>query len=146
MSAVQLGAFAWGDRLTLFAHFLTLSLLAVGGAITAVPETHRFLVSDKHWLGDGQFSASIALAQAALVPISSVYPRRLGNAPRARCRRWRCMPPQMAWSLPIAGAQRSRHRHPGTIRRTHSVCRALGSPQPLPVGRAWLQTGNWDRS
>ena len=44
MTAADLGAFAWGDCLALFLHFLTLSLLAVGGAITTVPEMHRFLV------------------------------------------------------------------------------------------------------
>ena len=68
MSTADLGAFVWADCLALFVHFLTLSLLAVGGAITTVPEMHRFLVLDKHWLSDGQFSASIALAQAAPGP------------------------------------------------------------------------------
>ena len=68
MNAAELGAFAWGDCLALFQHFLTLSLLAVGGAITTVPDMHRFLVLEQHWLSDGQFSASIALAQAAPGP------------------------------------------------------------------------------
>ena len=56
------------DWLALFVHFASLSLLAVGGAITAVPEMHRYLVGDKLWLTDAQFSASIALAQAAPGP------------------------------------------------------------------------------
>jgi chromate transporter len=52
----------------LFAHFLVLSLLAVGGAITTVPDMHRYIVVEHHWLTDAQFTASIALAQAAPGP------------------------------------------------------------------------------
>lgn len=56
------------DWLALFLHFATLSLLAVGGAITTAPDMHRFLVDRQHWLTDPQFSASIAIAQAAPGP------------------------------------------------------------------------------
>jgi len=56
------------DLLGLFAHFLVLSLLAVGGAITTVPDMHRFIVAEHHWLTDAQFTASIAIAQAAPGP------------------------------------------------------------------------------
>jgi chromate transporter len=56
------------DWLSLFNHFASLSLLAVGGAITAVPEMHRYLVDETHWLSDAQFTSSIALAQAAPGP------------------------------------------------------------------------------
>ena len=52
----------------LFLHFLTLSLLAVGGAITTAPDMHRYLVGQQHWLSDAQFTASVALAQAAPGP------------------------------------------------------------------------------
>jgi chromate transporter len=52
----------------LFVHFLGLSLLAVGGAITATPGMHRHLVTDKGWLSEVQFTDSIALAQAAPGP------------------------------------------------------------------------------
>lgn len=52
----------------LFVHFASLSLLAVGGAITTVPDMHRFLVSDHGWLSDAQFTSSIALSQAAPGP------------------------------------------------------------------------------
>jgi len=60
--------FAWGDWLHLFTHFLSLSLLAVGGAITTAPDMHRFLVDQQGWLSDDQFNASIAIAQAAPGP------------------------------------------------------------------------------
>lgn len=56
------------DWLSLFSHFLTLSLLAVGGAITTAPDIHRYLVDQQHWLSDSQFTASVALAQAAPGP------------------------------------------------------------------------------
>ena len=56
------------DLLGLFAHFLVLSMLAVGGAITTVPDMHRYIVVEHHWLTDAQFTASIAIAQAAPGP------------------------------------------------------------------------------
>lgn len=56
------------DWLALLQHFLVLSLLAVGGAITTAPDMHRYLVTDQHWLTDMQFTSSIALAQAAPGP------------------------------------------------------------------------------
>jgi chromate transporter len=60
-----LGPFEW---LSLFSHFLMLSLLAVGGAITTAPDMHRFVVREQSWLNDAQFTASVALAQAAPGP------------------------------------------------------------------------------
>ncbi len=56
------------DWLQLMLHFATLSLLGVGGAITTLPDMHRFLVDRQHWLLDAQFNASVALAQAAPGP------------------------------------------------------------------------------
>jgi chromate transporter len=52
----------------LFTHFLLLSLLAVGGAITTAPDMHRYIVERQGWLSDPQFNASIAIAQAAPGP------------------------------------------------------------------------------
>ncbi|MFP5405469.1 MAG: chromate transporter [Gammaproteobacteria bacterium] len=56
------------DLFSLFLHFVTLSLLAVGGAMGTAPEMYRYLVNDQGWLTDGQFTDSIALAQAAPGP------------------------------------------------------------------------------
>ncbi|ACY33686.1 MULTISPECIES: chromate transporter [Comamonas] len=56
------------DWLHLFAYFLTLSLMAVGGAITAAPDMHRYLVDGNRWLSETQFTSSIAIAQAAPGP------------------------------------------------------------------------------
>jgi chromate transporter len=58
----------WQDWLALFAQYLMLSLLSISGAITTVPDMHRFLVSDHRWLTDAQFSSSVAIAQAAPGP------------------------------------------------------------------------------
>lgn len=56
------------DWLHLFLHYLSLSLLSLGGALVTAPEMHRYLVSEQNWLTDPQFSASIAIAQAAPGP------------------------------------------------------------------------------
>lgn len=68
MNAVPILNLAWSDWINLLAHYLSLSLLAVGGAICTLPEMHRFLVDRQHWLTDAQFNASIAIAQAAPGP------------------------------------------------------------------------------
>lgn len=57
-----------GDWVQLFLHYLSLSLLSVGGAIAAAPDMHRYLVDEQHFLTDPQFSSSITIAQAAPGP------------------------------------------------------------------------------
>ena len=57
-----------GDWWGLFAQFLMLSLLSSGGAIGTAPEMHRYIVEQHHWMTNEQFSASIAIAQAAPGP------------------------------------------------------------------------------
>ena len=49
-------------------HFASLSMLGVGGAVTTLPEMHRYLVDQQHWLDDATFASSVALAQAAPGP------------------------------------------------------------------------------
>ena len=56
------------DWLHLLLHYLMLSLLSVGGAISTLPEMHRYLVIQNHWLSEAQFNSSVALAQAAPGP------------------------------------------------------------------------------
>jgi chromate transporter len=67
VSTIQ-SALSGAELLGLFAHFLVLSLLAIGGAITTAPDMHRYVVAEHHWIDDVQFSASIAIAQAAPGP------------------------------------------------------------------------------
>ncbi len=52
-----------GILLTLAIFFSTMSLFAIGGANSAVPEMHRYAVDVQHWLNDQQFSETFALAQ-----------------------------------------------------------------------------------
>ena len=61
-------SFGAGDWWALFAHFGAMSMLAIGGAIAVAPEIHRYIVEERHWIDDAQFSAAIALAQAAPGP------------------------------------------------------------------------------
>lgn len=56
------------DWFNLLLHYLSLSLMAVGGAISTTPEMHRYLVGQQHWLSEAQFKESIVIAQAAPGP------------------------------------------------------------------------------
>ena len=58
----------WHDWLNLFAHYLMLSLMSLGGAISTTAEMHRFLVEQHGWLTQAQFNDAIALAQASPGP------------------------------------------------------------------------------
>jgi chromate transporter len=60
---------AGGDALlTLAGFFALMSLFAIGGANSAVPEMHRYAVDVKHWLTDAQFADTFALAQVTPGP------------------------------------------------------------------------------
>ncbi len=56
------------DLGAMFLHFTVMSLLSIGGAITTAPDIHRYLVGERGWLTDAQFTDSVALAQAAPGP------------------------------------------------------------------------------
>lgn len=56
------------DLLDLFGHFLMLSMLSIGGALSTAPEMHRYLVDERGWLSDPQFVAGLTIAQAAPGP------------------------------------------------------------------------------
>ncbi len=66
-SAIQI-TLDWHDWLNLFGHYLLLSMMSIGGAISTTSEMHRFLVEQHGWLTQAQFNDSIALAQAAPGP------------------------------------------------------------------------------
>ena len=70
MNAVLFGAHGLdaGVLWSLFLHFGMLSLLAIGGAITTAPDMQRYVVGERGWLSDAQFTASVAIAQAAPGP------------------------------------------------------------------------------
>lgn len=54
--------------LTLLVNFAVISLMAIGGANTVVPELHRQTVELHGWLGDRQFGELFALSQASPGP------------------------------------------------------------------------------
>lgn len=53
---------------TLCFHLIILSLLAIGGLATILPELHRVVVEVEGWMSDGQFTSLFALSQAAPGP------------------------------------------------------------------------------
>ncbi len=59
---------SWSDWCGLFGHYLMLSMMSIGGAISTTSDMHRYLVEQHHWLSQEQFNTSIALAQAAPGP------------------------------------------------------------------------------
>ncbi len=87
--------------LDLFTHFASLSLLAVGGAITTAPDMHRYLVLQNGWLSEAQFTSSIAISQAAPGP-NVLFVAVLGwnvglNAGGGPSAGW------LAWALALSG-------------------------------------------
>lgn len=68
----------WHALPGLLGHFLLWSLLSVGGAIGLLPDMHRYLVVEQHWLSDAQFTAALALGQAAPGPNMILFSALLG--------------------------------------------------------------------
>jgi len=56
------------NLLTLAATFGLMSLFAVGGALSAIPEMHRVAVDVHHWMSDRQFADMVAIAQLSPGP------------------------------------------------------------------------------
>ena len=54
--------------LELFIEFALLSFVAFGGATALLPEMHRVVVENHHWLDDATFTHLYAIAQAAPGP------------------------------------------------------------------------------
>lgn len=58
----------FGTLVTLALFFSLLSFLAIGGAISALPEMHRQAVEVSHWMTSREFADLVAIAQAAPGP------------------------------------------------------------------------------
>ncbi|MDR2000935.1 MAG: chromate transporter, partial [Zoogloeaceae bacterium] len=52
----------------LLLQFALLSLIAFGGGNATLPEMHRIVVEQNHWLTDATFTELFAIAQAAPGP------------------------------------------------------------------------------
>jgi chromate transporter len=59
---------SFDELIALFAHFLSLSVFATGGALALASDMHRYVVEEHAYLSHSQFMNSIALAQAAPGP------------------------------------------------------------------------------
>jgi len=57
-----------GTLITLAGYFALMSLFAIGGGNSAVPEMQRFAVDVQHWMSDRQFADAFALAQLSPGP------------------------------------------------------------------------------
>jgi chromate transporter len=57
-----------GTLTTLAGYFALMSLFAIGGANSAIPEMHRLVVDVRHWMTDQQFTDMFALAQVTPGP------------------------------------------------------------------------------
>lgn len=64
----ELASFQTADMVELFFHLMLMSFLAVGGLIATVPEMHRYLVDQHHWLTHVQFNTAVTMGQAAPGP------------------------------------------------------------------------------
>ena len=56
------------DLVALATTFLVLSLFAVGGALSALPEMQRIAVEAQHWMTSGEFTDMVAIAQLSPGP------------------------------------------------------------------------------
>ena len=68
MTAAITTTLSGADWLSLVLHFAVLSLLSIGGAVATLPDMHRYLHTEQHWISELQFASSVALAQAAPGP------------------------------------------------------------------------------
>src|SRR5205823_3911976 len=57
---------------TLAGYFAVLSLMAIGGGSSIVPDMHRFVVAEQAWLTDQQFADVYALARASSGPTTLI--------------------------------------------------------------------------
>ena len=57
-----------GDLWTILWTFGLLSLFAIGGAASAIPEIHRIAVDVNHWMSDDQFADIFAISQLSPGP------------------------------------------------------------------------------
>ncbi len=120
--------------------FAELSLLAFGGCNSVLPEMHRVVVDQHHWMSASEFTTLFALAQAAPGPNMMIVPLigwRVAGAPGALvCAIAMFGPPSLLTAVTLRLWQRFRD-HPLRV----AAQRALG---PLTVGlvaaSAWLIT------
>lgn len=140
------------DWLAMAGHFVLMSVIAVGGAISTVPEMHRYLVLDTHWMTENQFASSVTLAQASPGP-NVLFVTLMGwNIGLNAGGQWLALMSALlataATVLPcsIVTVMAARWSH---VNRNHPALRAFKSGMaPVAVGlllsTGWLLTGKHD--
>lgn len=66
--------------------FALVSAIAFGGTTAMLPEMHRFLVQDNHWMSDSTFTTLFAISQAAPGPavlVVTLFGWQVGGLPGA---------------------------------------------------------------
>jgi chromate transporter len=92
----------WADLGSLFLHFLVLAMFSVGGAIATAPDMHRYVVGERNWITDAEFTASVALAQAAPGPnvlFVAVIGFNVAGLAGVVCTLAGCLIPSVAFSI-----------------------------------------------
>ena len=94
------------DQLEMLAHFAMLSAIAVGGAVSMVPDISRYMVDEKGLLTAAQFSEAIAVAQAVPGP-NVLFVTLLG---------WQTAGPNHLVETVVSGDRHLETHHPVAIR------------------------------
>ena len=87
--------------------FAELSLLAVGGVVSTLPEMQRQVIQVHHWLSPTEFAALFALAQAAPGPnmlVSALIGRRVAGLAGALAATLAIIGPSSVLTWAVAGA------------------------------------------
>ena len=92
---------------SLLGHFGMLSLLAVGGGGSVIPDMHRFLVEANGWMSDEQFAALYAISQASPGP-NILFVALFGRPVRSR--RWPASAGRRASSRSVSNTSRAVRR------------------------------------
>ena len=125
------------DWAALFAHFLILGCLAVGGVSTVMPDMHRYVVDENAMVTDRVFADVYTLAQAAPGPNAlwvTLLGLQAGGWAGAIATTLGMLVPATAFSL-VAGALHARHAH---AKLALAVRRGLG-----PVALGFMLASGW---
>jgi chromate transporter len=119
--------------------FMVLSLVAVGGVTTIVPEVHRIVVDVHHWVSDAEFTQLFVIARAAPEPnmlLVTLIGWKVGGLPGALvATAATCLPSCTLRYFAVRMWQRFRG-----ARWRRAVAAGLA---PITVGWSWRPAGWW---
>ena len=121
----------------LFGHCLTLSLLAIGGALGTAPDLQRYVVMERGWLTAADFTASVALAQSAPGPnllFIAVVGYQVAGLPGAAVAMAGMLLPSTVLTLAV-------FRFGSRRRDTRAVRAFMAGTAPISLGLLWSTGG-----